>query len=88
MNTTIFANICFCVGVLIFCALIPVIMNMDKSPKQRKSFWITMAFCVAFSGIFYAGCVMGAYGQMRGEYKVTYKMDENMKVTDTIIHVR
>ena len=86
MNTL--GIICIIVALIIMLTLIPIIMEMDESEHQRKSLFITLAMGVAISCAMYFGGVIGAYNQMRGNYKITYKMDENKNVTDTIIHVR
>jgi uncharacterized BrkB/YihY/UPF0761 family membrane protein len=86
MNTLGIIALIFCVVAL--CVSIPWIMELDTKEKPYKSVKVFIAILIAVACGMYAGNVIGAYGQMRGDYKVTYKVDENHNVTDTIIHVK
>lgn len=75
-------------GIVLFIAgMIYLMAKVDKSENNIPSLILTFVFGASMICFMYFGAITSAYNQMRHNYKITYKMDENMNVTDTIIHV-
>ena len=65
-----------------------VLVKVDKTDNKKQSLFVTIMALCAMVCFMYFSAIRASYNQMRGNYNVTYKVDENMNVTDTIIHVR
>lgn len=65
-----------------------VLAKVDKTDSKKQSLLVTIMALCAMICFMYFSAITASYNQMRGNYKVTYKVDANMNVTDTIIHIR
>lgn len=74
--------------VLLYAAIIFLMLKVDKTENKVPSIIIGSLLVISFSCLIYSSSIMGAYNQMRGKYEITYKVDDDMQVTDTIIHVK
>lgn len=79
----------FFIGAIAFySAIIFLMLKVDKTENKVPSIIVGSLLVISISCLIYSSSINGAYNQMRGKYEVTYKVDDDMQVTDTIIHVK
>lgn len=73
---------------LFICAFLPT-DNSDEHVLKFTIFAITLGFFAAgvYSLSYNKGIKDGAYNQLRGKYEVTYVIDKDSCVVDTIINI-
>ena len=91
------ATLIFSLILFVLIVVFAIFDNKDRESKKKNApIYIFFCFMTAFFfGIFMYECGVkeGAYGQMRGKYKITYKTttindgDNEVTKTDTIIKV-
>ena len=81
-----------CTGIMI--AFVGVIVIRDAFEGESISLGVLGSIIMIF-GFFlfgvaaaYIGEKKGAYRQLRGQYEITYEIDKDSCVIDTIIHLR
>ena len=83
---------CFLICILVIALLVLALLPTEEGDELAAKALLVL-FCLGFFsiGVFTlshdAGIKEGAYNQLRGKYEVTYVIDKDSCVVDTIINI-